>query len=216
METRIVLADDHKILREGLRRLLSDQDGFEVVGEAENGRSAVQLTQELLPNVVIMDVRMPDLNGVDATRQILAADSSVKVICLSAHADGRTAGDMLSAGAAGYVLKDSAFYELTEAIRAVIKGRVYLSPAVTGVVVGDYVKARTTETGSTVPSTLSGQEREILQLIAEGKSTKEVAALLSLSVKTVETHRRNLMEKLKVDSVAELTKYAVREGLTSL
>jgi DNA-binding NarL/FixJ family response regulator len=215
MGTRIVLADDHKMLRAGLRRLLSEQDGFEVVGEADNGRSAVRLTEELSPHVVIMDVRMPDLNGVDATRQIIAADSSVKVICLSAHADERIAGDMLSAGAAGYVLKDSAFDELADAIRSVIKGNVYLSPAVAGLVVGDYVKARAAEAGKPALRSLSGREREILQLIAEGKANKEVAVHLSLSVKTVETHRRNLMQKLDVHSVAELTKYAVREGITS-
>lgn len=216
MPTRILLADDHKMMRDGLRKLLSEQDGFQVVGEAENGRTAVRLAQELSPHVVVMDARMPDLNGVDATRQIASADASVKVICLSAHADERTAGDMLSAGAIGYVLKDSAFDELVSAIHSVVDGKVYLSPAVAGLVVGNYVKTRSGGTDSPVAQTLSGREREVLQLISEGKSTKEVAARLNVSIKTVETYRRNLMDKLNVDSVAELTKYAVREGITSL
>ena len=212
MKTRIIIADDHKILREGLSRLLDQEDGFTVVGQAENGRTAVKLAEELSPDVIVMDVRMPDLNGVDATRQIAAADSSIKVICLSAQADERTAGEMLAAGAVGYVLKDCAFDELAEAIRSVINGKVYLSSAVAGMVVNDYVK-QSSRGDKTI---LSGREREVLQLVAEGKATKEVAACLQVSVKTVETHRRNLMEKLNVDSVAELTKYAIREGITSV
>ena len=213
METRIVIVDDHKVLRDGLIRLLNEQAGFKVVGEADNGRAAVKLASELSPNVVVMDARMPDLNGVDATRQIHASDPSVKVICLSAQADERTAREMLTAGAVGYVLKDFAFDELAEAIRSVSKGNVYLSSAVAGLVVNDYVKSQPDPGGTQV---LSGREREVLQLIAEGRATKEVAARLNVSVKTVETHRRNLMEKLRVDSVAELTKYAIREGITSL
>lgn len=216
MATRIVVADDQRMLRDGLRRLLSEQPGFEVVGEAEDGRAAVQLARDLAPEVVVMDVRMPDLNGVDATRQIAAANPSVKVVCLSAHADERTAGEVLGAGAAGYVLKEAAFAELATAIRTVVEGKVYLSPRVAELVVDDYRRGRPAGTAEQRPEPLSGREREVLQLVAEGKATKEIAADLHLSVKTVETHRRNVMEKLRLYSVAELTKYAVREGISSL
>lgn len=214
--TRIVVADDHTMMRDGLRRMLNEEPDFQVVGEAADGHSAVRLTREMAPEVVVMDVRMPDLNGVEATRQITSVHPSVKVICLSAQADERTAAEVLGAGAVGYVVKESAFDELAGAIRSVVRGTVYLSPVVAGLVVGGYLKVRAAGSGLPVPKALSGREREVLQLVAEGKSIKEVAAHLHLSVKTVETHRRNLMEKLQLNSVAELTKYAVREGITSL
>jgi len=215
MSIRILLADDHKIIREGLRALLDGESNMEVVAEAEDGRTAVQLTRKLSPDVVVMDISMPDLNGIEATRQILRDHPGAKVIALSMHSDRQFAARMLEAGASGYVVKDAAFEELATAIRTVVDGRVYLCSLVTGLVVEDYVR-RLPETEPKVTSPLSPREREALQLLAEGKTTKEAARELHVSVKTVETHRRNIMEKLNLHSVAELTKYAIRAGLTSL
>jgi DNA-binding NarL/FixJ family response regulator len=223
MSIRILLADDHTMIRQGLRSLLNAQPDFDVVAEASDGRAAVEAASELQPDVVVMDVRMPDLNGIDATRQVLATRPGAKVIALSASTDERTTGEMLRAGASGYVHKDAAFDELATAVRTVMQGKVYLSPSIARNVVIDFV--RSTNVAGRPPSSprngsvfdvLSTREREVLQLMAEGRATKEIAVDLNVSVKTVETHRRNLMEKLNLDSVAELTKYAVREGLTSL
>jgi two-component system response regulator NreC len=215
METRIILADDHRMFREGLRSLLRDEAGFQLVGEADDGRTAVEMVKTHSADVVVMDLRMPDLNGIDATRACLVANPHVKVIGLSAYGDDKTITEMLRAGASGYVLKESAFEELVAAIHTVLKDKVYLSPSATGALVADYARRPSADT-PTAFSFLSPREREVLQLIAEGKATKEAAAQLHVSVKTVETHRRNLMEKLQVDSVAALTKYAIREGLTSV
>jgi DNA-binding NarL/FixJ family response regulator len=213
--TTIVLADDHGMVRSGLRALLEREAGLSVIGEASDGRSAVRLIHELSPDVAVMDLHMPDLNGIEATRQVLAGTPSVKVIALSSNSDETTTIEMLRAGATGYVLKDAAFEELVTAIRTVLKGEVYLSPPVASLVVSDYIKGNSAEYSSAF-SDLSAREREVLQLIAEGKATKEVANVLNVSLKTAETHRRNLMIKLNVDSVAELTKYAIRQGLTSI
>lgn len=215
MKTRVLLADDHKIMREGLRSLLAVSPGVEVVGEAGDGRSAVQLALKLSPDVVVMDIGMPDLNGVDATRQIKARSPKIKVIALSLHSDERFISGMFKAGASGYLLKDGAFEELARAIRTVADGHTYLCSRITKTVVRDYLRAVPAVAVTGGPS-LSEREREVLQLIAEGKSTKEIAGQLDVSVKTVETHRARIMERLGVHSVAELTKYAVREGLTSL
>jgi two-component system, NarL family, response regulator NreC len=210
MPIRILLADDHQMIRAGLRSLLRDQAGMEVIAEATDGRTAVRLAAELSPDVVIMDIHMPDLNGIEATRQIRGANSNgPKVIALSAHSDERYAREMLRAGASGYVLKHAAFEELAAALKAVVANQTYLSPSVSQVAVNDDVKS------GTAFSTLTAREREVLQLLAEGKATKQVAMHLKVSVKTVETHRKNLMDKLGMDSVAELTKYAIREGLTT-
>jgi DNA-binding NarL/FixJ family response regulator len=213
--TRILLADDHRILREGLRRLLSADADFEVIAEAENGRAAVELAERLKPDVVVMDIGMPELNGVDATRQILARVPGARVVALSAYADRRLIGETLKAGACGYLLKDSAFDELADAIRTTATKKVFLSPKIAAELVDDYVRMSDAP-GVTVFESLSPREREVLQLIAEGRSTKEVARVLKVSVKTVETHRRQLMNKLELFSVAELTRYAIREGLVSL
>jgi DNA-binding NarL/FixJ family response regulator len=209
------LAEDHRITREGLVNLLQERPDMEVVGEAENGREAVKLAGELSPDLVIMDVTMPDLNGIDATRIITSGSNNTKVIALSMYSDKQFVQGMMQAGASGYLLKDCAFEELVSAIQAVIQGDTYLSPGIAGIVVQDYLNKLTTDRSS-ADTVLTNREREVLQLIAEGKSTKEIAARLSVSVKTVETHRRQIMEKLGIFSIAELTKYAIREGLTSL
>jgi DNA-binding NarL/FixJ family response regulator len=215
MTTRILLADDHRILRQGLRGLLASEKDFEVIAEAENGRTAVEMAERLVPHVVVMDIGMPDLNGIDATRQIIDRVPSVRVIALSAYADRRLIAEILKAGASGYLLKESAFEELSEAIRTAAAKKVYLSPKIAAELVDDYVRMAK-DPGPSVFESLSPREREVLQLIAEGHSTKEVARVLKVSVKTVETHRRQLMNKLELFSVAELTRYAIREGLVSL
>jgi DNA-binding NarL/FixJ family response regulator len=214
MPQTILIADDHRLLREGLRALL-ERDGLQVVAEADNGRSAVRLAKELQPDLVITDIAMPDLNGVEATRQICAEAPRSKVLALSMHTESRFVLGILEAGASGYLLKDAAFEELSGAIKAVLKDQIYLSPAIAGAV----VKQSLGRLGSKLrpqQAKLSKREREVLQLIAEGKSTKEIAARLYVSVKTVETHRKQIMDKLDIYSVAELTKYAIREGVTFL
>ncbi len=211
--TRVLLADDHKILRQGLRTLLEQEKDIQIVGEADTGRSSVELAGELAPDVVIMDVAMPDLNGIDATRRIADVKPRTRVLALSMHSDGRYVRGMLQAGARGYILKDCAAEELTHAIRTVMAGQVYVSPGVTGTIVNDYVRQLT---AADQPATLTPREREVLQLLAEGGSTANIAAGLSLSVKTIETHRKRIMDKLDLRSIAELTKYAIREGITTV
>ena len=215
MSQTILLAEDHKIVREGLRSLLDQHDDLEVIGEAEDGRTAAELARQLRPNVIIMDISMPGLNGIEATRQIVAQTAGVKVIALSVHADAKFVASMLEAGATGYVLKECAFEELEDAIDAVRSNRIYLSKRITSVVVESYV-SRLSAADHSAPPALTPKEREVLQLMAEGKATKEVARILHISVKTVETHRKHIMDRLNLRSIAELTKYAVREGLTSL
>lgn len=215
MSIKVILADDHKIMRDGLRSLLEKEPDIEVVAEAENGRTAVQQVQELSPDIVIMDVSMHDLNGIDATRQIIAKYPDVKVLALSMHSDKTYVAGILSAGASGYLLKDSAFDELAEAIRVVISGQFYLSSRVADIVTKDYVRHLSANSDPSTHSILTAREREVLQLLAEGKSKKQVALQLNMSVKTVETHHQKIMEKLDIYSIAELTKYAIREGLTS-
>jgi len=210
-----VLADDHQVMREGLRSLINKESDMEVVAEAESGRKIVEVVTNTAADLVVMDISMPDLNGIEATRQLLERAPATKILALSMHSDKRLVAGMLSAGASGYLLKDCAFDEIAQAIRAVAANRTYLSPSIMGVVVDDYMERITTEDASTF-SVLTPREREVLQLLAEGKATKEIAARLYFSVKTVETHRRQIMEKLHIYTVPELTKYAIREGLTSL
>jgi len=195
--------------------LLDKESDMEVVAEAEQGRQAVRLASELVPDIVIMDVSMPDLNGVEATRRILTENPDVKVIALSMHSDTLFVTEMLKSGASGYLLKDCAFEELARAIRAVIQGKTYLSPSISGVVIEDYVH-RLSKAPVSNFQVLTAREREVLQLLAEGKSTKQMALELHISIKTVETHRRQIMDKLDIHTVAELTKYAIRKGFTTL
>lgn len=215
MSIRVLLVDDHRLFCDGLRLVVAGQPGMEVVGTAENGRDALRLARETRPDVVLMDVAMPDLNGIDATRQLLADLPGTRVIALSMHADRRYVSGMIAAGVAGYLVKDCVAEELARAIRAVVAGQVYLSPRVAGVVVGEYAGRLA---GATPPPgrVLTPREREVLQLVAEGQTSREIAAKLHVSTKTVETHRRQIMDKLGLRSVAELTKYAIREGLCTL
>ncbi len=215
MSVKIFLADDHKIIREGLINLLKKQPDFEIIGEAEDGHAAVKKTKALKPDIVIMDIAMPGLNGIEATRQIKTEQPEVKVIALSMHSEKRFVAEMLNAGASGYLLKTSAFEELVQAIQAVLLDKIYLTPKIAEDVIKDYISHVPRESLSAF-SLLTQRERVVLQLIAEGNSTKKIASLLFLSTKTIETHRQNVMEKLDLRSVAELTKYAVREGITSL
>lgn len=216
MSIRILLADDHQIIRAGLRSLLEKEPGLTVIAEAETGRDAVRLTLVQQPEVVVMDVAMPDLNGIEATRQIIAERPGIRVVALSMHADRRYVMEMLKAGASAYLLKDSAFEELVRAIRTVLANQTYLSPEIANLVVGDYVRQLQQHNDTSAFSVLTVREREVLQLLTEGSSTAQIAERLHLSVKTIETHRQNIMEKLGLRSIAELTKYAIREGLTSL
>jgi DNA-binding NarL/FixJ family response regulator len=215
MSIRILLADDHGIMREGLRSLLEKEPDIKVVGEAEDGRKAIGLVSELLPDVVIMDISMPGLNGADATRRIVSQFPTVKVIALSMHSNRIFVADMLKAGASGYVLKECLFDELVEAIRIVAAGDKHLSSKVAGVVVSDYVK-RLSGGAESPLETLTGREREVLQLIGEGKNTKQIALELHVSPKTIEANRRKIMEKLDAHSIAELVKIAIVGGLASL
>lgn len=218
MPTRVVLADDHKIVRDGLTSMLVRATDIEIVGEAEDGAQAVELAEQLRPDVVIMDIGMSGLNGIDATRQLTDRMPDIKVIALSMHSDGRYVTEMLSAGASGYLLKDADVDELIRAIRAVAAGGRFLSASITGVVLDDYMRrvSGQDEAASAPVGGLSAREQQVLQLIAGGLSTKQVAAQLHLSAKTVETHRRQIMDKLGIYNVAGLIKFALRQGLTSL
>jgi DNA-binding NarL/FixJ family response regulator len=215
MTIRILLADDHRIIREGLASLLERQQNMEVIRQASDGLQAVGLSRDLNPDVVVMDLTMPGMNGIEATRLITNEVPGVKVLCLSVHSDTQFISAVLDAGASGYLLKECAFEELVTAIHTVIGNQMYLSPGIAGTVVDDY-KARRPELGASAFSKLTEREREIVQLLAEGQSTKEIADRLCLSVKTVGTHREHLMAKLHIHSLAQLTKYAIREGLTSV
>lgn len=216
MSIRVFIADDHELMREGLKGIVESQSGMHVNGEANNGQSTIREVRKTKPDVVIMDVGMPDLNGIEATREILRENPDAKVLALSMHSEQRYITEMLRAGAHGYLLKDSAVNELARAIKTVCRNKTYLSPAVAGGIVDGHVRNPGEKEGGDTYRLLSGREREVLQLLAEGNSTKDTAAKLFVSVKTVETHRRNIMHKLNAFSIAELTKCAVRDGLTEL
>lgn len=215
MSIRVILADDHRIVREGLRGLLEKLPGIEVIAEAGDGRNTVELARKMSPDVVVMDVTMPDMNGIEATRQIIASIPAAKIIALSMHSDRRFINEMLTAGALAYLPKDCAFEELAQAIRTVAIGKSYLSPSIIDVVVKNYGRVPDKPDASMF-SNLTTREREVLQLLSEGKSVKDIASRLALSVKTIETYRQRIMDKLDTHSIAELTKFALREGITSL
>lgn len=212
MAIRVMIVDDHKIIREGLRALIARQADMEVCGEAADGRSAVDLAAELKPDVIVMDLSMPDMNGIEATERALAENPRTRIIALSVHSDSRFVDGVLKAGAAGYLLKDCAFEEVVRAIKAVTVGQVYLSPGVATRVVKSYVQ----QVNASSAPVLTAREREVLQMIAEGQSVRSIAATLSVSIKTVESHRQQIMRKLRINSVAGLTRYAIREGITSV
>lgn len=216
MTIRLILADDHALMREGLKSLIENEAGMQVVGEADNGARTIELAASAGPHVVVMDVAMPDLNGIEATRKIVEANPHIKVVALSGHESKEFVRKMLTAGASAYVLKKRAYEELARAIREVMKGKKYLSPDIARGVVDDYIELSSSVDENPAFVVLTDREREVLQQLAEGKATKEMADALGVSVKTVETHRRNIMDKLDLHSVAELTKYAIREGVTSV
>jgi len=215
MKVRIILADDHRVVREALKNLLVQDSTLDIIGETDNGWAAVELAGKLSPDLVIMDVGMPGLNGIEATRKIIAESAGAKVLALSMYSDKKFVSNMFRAGARGYILKDCAFEELLQAIRTVLADKIYISPSIAGVLVEDFIQWHSSIDSSAF-ATLTQREREVLQALAEGKTTKETAYSFGLSIKTIETHRQQIMNKLNIHSIAELTKYAIREGLTSL
>ena len=212
---RVLLADDHTLIRAGLRMVVVSQPDFTVVGEASDGREAVALAEQLKPDIIVMDIGMPSLNGIEACRQIHDSLPGTQVIMLSMHSDEGYVLRALKAGAKGYMLKDSAEADLASAIRAVTAGKSFFSPAVSKILLEDYMRKLKRTGAEDSFDLLSPREREVLQLVAEGKSSKEVANLLSLSVYTVETHRAKVMQKLNLHNIPELILYAVRKGVIS-
>jgi DNA-binding NarL/FixJ family response regulator len=215
MAIKVLIVDDHRITREGIRSMLEREPDMKVLGEAEDGRSATRMARELGPDLIVMDVCMPDMNGILATSVILAEFPKIKVLALSMLADTRVVHNMLRAGASGYLIKDCSFTELVRAIRMVIANKTYLSPGIMDVVVKDYVRPPS-YSDSPSSSNLTIRESEVLQLVAEGHSTSQIAKSLYLSVKTIETHRQKIFSKINTKGIAGLTKYAIREGLTSV
>jgi two-component system response regulator NreC len=210
---RVLLAEDHTIVRKGLRSLLDGEAGIEVIGEAEDGREAIEKVQQLRPDVVLMDITMPGLNGLEATRQIKKRFPEVKVVVLTVHANEEYIFQILRAGASGYLVKQAAPTELLSAIQAAYRGESFLSPSISKKVIEEYIQQAEATAEQDSYDQVTNRQREVLQLIAEGHSNREIAELLHISVKTVETHRANLMDKLDIHSTAELTQYAIRKGV---
>lgn len=211
---KVLLVDDHEIMREGICALLKRHSDLDVVGQAADGRMALELARQLRPDAVIMDIEMPNLNGIEATRQMLSENPHVKVMALSAHSDGAVVAKMIKAGATGYMLKESTFSELIDGLQAMLEGRTYLCSKISKIVFSDYINLLTNPK-TDASDGLTAREREVLQLVAEGHTTKEIAQMLELSPKTIDSHREHIMEKLGIRNVAGLTKYAIREGLTT-
>ncbi|MCK5254596.1 MAG: response regulator transcription factor [Deltaproteobacteria bacterium] len=212
---KVVIADDHTILRQGIKALLDNQEGIEVVGEAKDGREAIKTIEELLPDVILMDIAMPGLNGLEATRRIKKKFPKVKVVVLTMHANEEYIFQILNAGADGYLVKETAFQDLISAINAVHKGEAFMSPSISKKVMTDYIQRAQGEEKVGF-DTLTTREREILQLVAEGNSNKKIAEALFISPKTVETHRAHIMDKLNIHDRAGLIKYAIRKGMINL
>lgn len=216
MMTRILLVEDHGMVRSGIRALLESAGDVRILGEASDGREAVELAQSLRPDLVLMDAAMPGFSGIEAARQLRQTCPELRILMLSMHADQQYVFEALKAGACGYVLKSSAFGELLAAIKDVMHGRTYLSSELTRAVVSDYARRAVDGYSTSQLDKLSAREREVIQLVAEGKSTAEIAQLLHISARTVESHRANIMAKLNIRSIAGLTKFAIRNGLGSL
>lgn len=211
MEIKVLIVDDHKILREGLQNIIEQNAGLKFAGEATNGRDAIKLCKQLKPDVVLMDIAMEGLNGIEATHQIVHESPDTKIIALSMHSNKRFVMGMFKAGAYGYLLKDSGTEEVVHAIKTVASNQKYVSQQISGTLVNEFVSPSESR-----KSQLTSREKEILQLIAEGKSSKEIAGMLFLSSKTIDAHRKNIMDKLDLFTIPDLTKYAIKEGLTSL
>ena len=216
-KTRVLLVDDHTIVRQGLKALLDFQDGIEVVGEAEDGRQAIEKAKQLFPDIIVIDITMPNLNGIEATRQMKKINPEMKVLVLTVHDNEEYVHQILQAGASGYLLKESAVSDLISAINAVKKGDIFLSPSVSKVIVKDYIRHTEGELGDFDSlNILTSREREVLQLIAEGHTNKEVAKVLKISNKTVDSHRSHIMEKLHIHDVTGLVKYSIKKGLIKI
>lgn len=215
MGIRFVLADDHRIMREGLAAMLRQEQDFEIAGQADDGAQLVRLARKLQPDIVITDISMPGLNGIEAIRRILEDTPGVKVLCLSVHCEKPLVTAVMDAGAAGYLLKDCMYEELVRAVRAILAQQVYISPGVAGVLMQAY-RERQGAGHSSAFSALTGRELEVVQLIAEGHSTKAIAERMHVSAKTVGTHREHILQKLRLNGTADLTRYAIQEGIVSV
>ncbi len=215
-QIEIVIADDHSIVRQGLRKLLEEENYIKIIGEAVNGREAVQKVQKLKPDVIIMDIAMPILNGIEAARQIRQLNLKTKVVILSMHDHSRYIRELLGIGVSGYVLKDAVSGDIIKAILAAVKGNIYLSPSISSQVIEDYVEMNKTTSQEELYDTLSNREREVFQMMVEGHSTRQISQTLCVSPSTIKTHRSNIMRKLKMDNISKLIQYAIHLGIIDI
>ncbi len=212
----IVIADDHSIVRQGLKKILKEEKNFQVLGEARDGRDAVNKVQELTPDIVIMDIAMPELNGIEATRQIKQINMGTKIIILSMHDHSRYIRELLGLGVSGYLLKNAASRDIVKAVNSAVKGDIYLSPSISSRVIEDYVGMNKKSLEEELYNTLSNREREVFQMVVEGSSTKKIAETLCVSPSTIKSHRSNIMEKLKMDNLSQLIQYAIQLGIIDI